>query len=90
MTAGDFGEGVEGKVEIFGKEIAAEVVVEAVEDTKQMFVGTSQGIVMTSIGDDDVILSYGGDVGCLIDGRLQVVQVRVELGADGQEVRGEG
>ena len=83
MTAGDFGEGVEGKAEIFGKEIAAEVVVEAVKDTKQMFVGTSQGIVMTGIGDDDVVLSDGGDVGSLIDGGFQVVEVRVELGADG-------
>ena len=54
--------------EIFGKEIAAEVVVEAVEDTKQMFVGTSQGIVMTGIGDDDVALLKGWDVGSLIDG----------------------
>ena len=45
--------------------------------------GTRQSIVMTGIGDDDVVLSYRGDVGSLIDGGFQVVEVRVELGADG-------
>ena len=46
LAACDFGEGVECEAKVFGKEIATESVVEAVEYTLKMFVGASQGIVM--------------------------------------------
>ncbi len=70
MAAGDFGKGVEGEAKVFGKEVATESVVEAVEYALKMFVGANQSIVMTGIGDDNIVLCQGGDVGSFVDGLL--------------------
>ena len=54
LTTGDFSKGVEGEAEVFRKEVTTQVVVEAVEDTLEMFVGTSQGVVVAGVADDDI------------------------------------
>ena len=81
MTAGDFGEGVEGEAEVFGEEVATEIVVEAVEDTLQVGVGAGEGFVMTGVGDDDVVVGgLGGGIKELLAER---VEADAELGGDG-------
>ena len=70
MAAGDFGKGVESEAKVFGKEVATESVVEAVEYSLKMFVGANQSIVMTGIGYDNIVLCQGGDVGSFVDGLL--------------------
>ena len=66
MAAGDFGKGVESEAKVFGKKVATESVVEAVEYSLKMFVGANQSIVVTGIGDDDIVLRQGGDVGSFV------------------------
>ena len=90
MAAGDVGEGVEGEAEIFGEEVAAELLIHAVKDALQMFVGTGEGIVVAGGGNDDVVLGDGRDVRGLEDGGFELGDVRAELGADGDWVMGDG
>ena len=70
MTAGDFGEGVKGLTEIFAQKVAAQLHLQTVDHALDAVVGTYQSIVMAGVGYDDIVLSEGGDVGCLIDGLL--------------------
>lgn len=90
MAASDVGEGVEGEAEVFGEEVAAESLVYAVKDALQMFVGTGEGFVVAGGGNDDVVLGDGRDVCGLEDGSFELVDVRAELGADGDWVMGVG
>ena len=64
LSTGDVGEVVEGETEIFGKEVAAELVVEAVDDAEEAFMSQGEGFVVTGVGDDDVI-GIGGQTGML-------------------------
>jgi hypothetical protein len=54
--------------------------VEAVDDALQMGLGTTECFVVTGIGDDDVGIGEGWDVGCLVDGLLELVDMLVVLG----------
>ena len=83
MTAGDFGEGVKGLAEIFTEEVSAELCMEAVENTLDAFVGSGQGIVVTGVGDDDIILREGGDVGGLVNGGFESIEANASFGRDG-------
>ena len=64
LTASDVGKVVEGEAEVFGKEVAREVLVEAVNDTEEACMSLHEGFVMAGIGDDDVVCS-GGQIGLL-------------------------
>ena len=90
MAASDVGKGVEGEAEVFGEKVAAELLIHAVDDALQMFVGTGEGIVVASGGNDDVVLGDNRNVCGLKDGCFELVDVRAELGADGDWVLGIG
>ena len=82
MTTRDVGEGVEGEAEVFGEKVAAEFHRHAVEDALQMFVGTSEGVVMASGGNNDVVLCDGGDVGGLKNGGFECFDAFAGLGGN--------
>ena len=93
----DVAEGGEDEAEVFGKEVAREVCVEAVEDTEEMGVGCGEGGVMTCIGDDDVGVGKMREIGGLEDFLLERFDMIVGLGTDekqgsevGDESRGGG
>lgn len=54
MAAGYFGEGVEGLAEIFAEKVAAELHLQASDDSLKMLVGSCECIVMAGVGYDDV------------------------------------
>ena len=56
MATSNLGEGVEGEAEVFGKKVAAGLLTKAIDDALKMCLGTTEGIVMTSIGNDDIIV----------------------------------
>ena len=78
LAAGDVGEVVEGETEIFGKEVAAELVVEAVDDAEEAFMSQGEGFVVTGVGDDDVV-GIGGQVGMLRFFKDSLFQIRDAL-----------
>ena len=41
MAASDLGKGVEGKAQVFGKEVAAELILKSFYDALEMGVGTA-------------------------------------------------
>ena len=63
LTASDFGKNIKGLAEIFGKEVAAESLLQAIDDTLDAVVRTKQSIVMTGVGDDDIRVGCFG--GCI-------------------------
>ena len=67
LAAGDVGEVGEGEAEVFGEEVAGELVVETLEDVEEALVGTEKSVVVAGIGDDDVgvggVGSGGKDLG---------------------------
>lgn len=73
MAAGDVGESVEGEAEVFGEKVAAEFHRHAVKDALQMFVGTSEGVVMAGGGNDDIVLGDGGYICGFVDGSFELV-----------------
>ena len=81
LAAGDFGEGVEDEVEVFGEKVAAELLVEAIEDALEVGVSASEGFVVAGVGYDDVGVSglWGGIKELL----AQSVKTDAELGGDG-------
>ena len=82
MTAGDFGKNIKGLAEIFGKEVAAESLLQAIDDTLDAVTRTGQRIIMTGIGDDDIVVGKGWNISCFIDGLLQILNARAILGAN--------
>ena len=56
LTAGDFGEGVNGLAEVFAEEIAAELHLETIDDALDTVVSTEEGIVVASIRHDNIVL----------------------------------
>ena len=62
FAAGDFGKVVEALAEVFGNEVAGDVVGYGMTDAGNGFEGVMEGFVMTEVGDD-------GGVVALIDGK---------------------
>ena len=54
LAAGYFGKDVKGLAEVFAKQVAAEAVVEAVNDAAQALAGTKKSLVVAGAGDYDV------------------------------------
>ena len=67
----DFCKDIYGLAEVFGKEVAAELHLEPVNDAEDGFAGMQESIVVTGIGDDDVAL--GGFGGCINELLAQMV-----------------
>ena len=70
-------------MEILSKEIAGEIVMEAIYDAMDAIGGMGQGFVVTGTCDDDVVLRESRNVGSLIDGFFEFCQTLSVLGADG-------
>ena len=85
LTASDFGEGIKGLAEIFTEEVSAKLYLQTVDDALDAVVRTGQRIVMTGIGDDDIVVGEGRNVSCFVDGSFQIVNTRSKLGADGDK-----
>ena len=64
FAAGDFGKVVEALAEVFGNEVAGDVVGYGMTDTGNGFEGVMEGFVMTDVSDD-------GGVVALIDGKVK-------------------
>ena len=62
MPSCDVGEVGEGEAEVFGKEVAGDLLFHAVDDAREAFVSLDEGIVVTGVGDYDVVLGDVGDV----------------------------
>ena len=56
MTAGDFGEGVKGLAEIFTQKVSAKLHLETVDHALDAVVSTHQSVVMTGVGNNDIVL----------------------------------
>ena len=54
LTASDFGEGIKGLAEIFTEEVSAKLCLETVDNSLNALVGTSQSVIMTGIGDNEI------------------------------------
>ena len=54
LATSDLGKGVENEAEIFAKEVATQLLLETVEDALEVFAGTSEGVIMAGIGDDEI------------------------------------
>jgi hypothetical protein len=83
LTTSNFGEGIESKAEVFGKEVSAELLVHTFKYTLKMRVGASQSVVMTGVGNDDIILLERGYVGGLVDGPFKGVKALAIFSGDG-------
>ena len=85
MSAGDFGEDVEGLAEVFGYEVSTELHLHAGEDALSAFVGTEESVVMAGRSDYYIRVGKGRDVGCFVNGFFQFVDVEIVLGGNPQE-----
>ena len=54
MATGNLSENVEDLAEVFGKEVAREMRGKTVHDIVNAVTGTTKGLIMTGVGDDDV------------------------------------
>jgi hypothetical protein len=70
LTTGYLGEGVKSLTEILAEEVTRELHLKTVDDTLDTVVGTGQGIIVTGIGDNDIVIRKGRNVGGVIDGLL--------------------
>ena len=83
-ASGDVGKGVEGEAEVFGKEVSAQAGMQAVKDALEAGVGTGEGLIVTGVGDNDVLRGEFGDVGCGVDGCLKGIDVGAMLCGNGK------
>ena len=83
-ASGDVGKGIEGEAEVFGKEVSAQVGVQAVKDALEAGVGTGEGLIVTGVGDNNVLRGEFGDVGCGVDGCLKGINVGAMLRGNGK------
>ena len=70
MTTSYFSDGIESLAQVLAEEVAAELHLESVDDALNAVVRTGQSVVMTGVGDDDVVVGESGNVGRLVDGLL--------------------
>ena len=63
MPSCDVSEVGEGETEVFSKEVAGDLLFHTVDDAGEAFVSLDEGIIVTGVGDYDVILGDVGDVG---------------------------
>ena len=83
LTTSDLGQGVEGLTKVFAEEVATELHLESVDDALNTDVRAGKGFVMTGVGDDDIVVGEGGNVGRFVDGLLQLINALAKLCADG-------
>ena len=84
LSAGDFPELINALAEILTEEVAGELLLETFDHTADALLGTQESLVVAGTGDDDIVLCDFGDVGSLVDGLLQLEDVRALFGTDGQ------
>ena len=70
MSAGNLGKGVKDLAKVFGKEVTTKTRLETFEDAGQGVAGTTEGVVVADVGDDNVGVGECGNVGSLEDGLL--------------------
>ena len=81
-VASDFSKIGKHKAKVFWEEVAADILVQAFNDLRQIFMGAQKGLVMTGAADDDIRLGEGGDVGGFVDGGFEGVEALAVLGGD--------
>ena len=60
-TACDFGKVVETLTEVFGYEIAGEILLQSIEGALDVEKRDVKGLLMTDVGNEDFIIVGGGD-----------------------------
>ena len=76
----DFAEGGEDEAKVFGNEVAGEIGRETLFNSLETGEGVAKCFVMTGIGDDGVTIVKSGDVGGLVNGLFQLLDVCAVLG----------
>ena len=81
-VASDFSKVGKHKAKVFREEVAADILVQAFNDLRQIFMGAEKGMVMTRAADDDIWLGEGGNVGGFVDGGFEGVEADGFLSRD--------
>lgn len=81
-AAGDFAEVGDAVADVFGEEVAGEVVLEAFEDAGDGVGGMAEGLVVADVGDDDLVGGDFMDVGQAGDVAFDAVDVGGGLAGD--------
>lgn len=80
LTTCDVGKLVETDAEIFTDKVTTELHVHPINDTKNGLVGTGEGFIMAGRSDDHTVFVDLWDVSCLINSRLQSINVLLQFG----------
>lgn len=82
LAASDFCQLLKTDAEIFGYEVARKTVLHGFDDADEGVVGGCQSSVVAGRGDDDVVLCYFRNFGCVIHTLLQLRDASSVLCAD--------
>ena len=80
LTTRDVGKLFETDAEILTDKVTTELHVHAINDTKDGLIGTGEGFIMACRGDDHTVFVDLWDVSCLINSRLQSINVLLQFG----------
>jgi len=59
------------------------LLLQTIDDSQDGFVGSDQGIIMTGIGDDNIRVGEGRNIGGFVDGLLKLGDIGALFGRNG-------
>ena len=88
LAAGDFGKDGKGLAEVFAEEVAGEACLHAFNDALRGLLCAAEDFVVAGLGDNDAVFRLVGQVGSVVNGLSQCLNVDLLLGADAEHFSG--